>query len=473
MREGRMRTSYVVTDYVTTLVSVAVFSVLRYNTVPDIAERCHGLWRFMPSEGVILTFILFPPFMLLVYYLTGYYIRMYNKSRVTELVKTFVAVVLGSLAFFLVVLLNDVPPTRVFNYEILLMFAGVLFVCVYIGRVSLTTRYLYLQRRPGGVRRAVLVTDLSAGAPDLAEIKAVGAQHGISIIAVADASGCQSGVSHINELPVIEMAGISGLKGKRLVTCIMLDAAPMSTDRTLDVLNNLFKLDMPVFVSPDMRGVIMGTVRYDSVMADPLVDISRSEFPDNVVAIKRFIDIVASGIGLIVTSPLILVLGGIVKWQTPGPAIYSQERIGYRKRPFKLYKLRSMLAHAEPAGPMLASPHDSRITPIGQVMRKYRLDELPNLWNVLKGDMSLVGPRPERMYYINQIIARAPHYTLVHQVRPGLTSWGMVKYGYACDVDGMVERLKYDMLYLQNMSLSLDLRILYHTLFTVVRGEGK
>lgn len=122
---------------------------------------------------------------------------------------------------------------------------------------------------------------------------------------------------------------------------------------------------------------------------------------------------------------------------------------------------------------MLSSAADSRITPIGRVMRKYRLDELPNLWNVLKGDMSIVGPRPERRYYIDRIIERAPHYTLVHQVRPGLTSWGMVKYGYASDVDGMVERLRYDMLYLQNMSLSLDMRIIYYTLFTVLRGDGK
>ena len=123
-----------------------------------------------------------------------------------------------------------------------------------------------------------------------------------------------------------------------------------------------------------------------------------------------------------------------------------------------------MFDGAESAGPMLSSADDARITPIGRVMRKYRLDELPNLWNVLKGDMSIVGPRPERRYYIDRIIERAPHYTLVHQVRPGLTSWGMVKYGYASDVDGMVERLRYDMLYLQNI---------YYTLFTVMRGEGK
>ena len=132
-----------------------------------------------------------------------------------------------------------------------------------------------------------------------------------------------------------------------------------------------------------------------------------------------------------------------------------------------------MQVHSEPDGPRLSSEHDERITPIGRFIRKYRLDELPNLWNVFKGDMSIVGPRPERQYYIDQILRKAPHYTLIHQVRPGLTSWGMVRYGYASNVDAMVERLKYDMLYLHNMSLSLDLRILYHTVFTVMRGEGK
>ncbi|MDE6684753.1 MAG: sugar transferase, partial [Duncaniella sp.] len=212
---------------------------------------------------------------------------------------------------------------------------------------------------------------------------------------------------------------------------------------------------------------------YNAIMNDPLVDISCSELPDNVVAVKRFLDIVLSGTALILTLPVIAVLGAMIRFQSAGPAIFSQERIGYRKKPFRLYKLRSMYAHSEPDGPRLSSNHDERITPIGKVIRRYRLDELPNLWNVFKGDMSIVGPRPERQYYIDRIIEKAPHYTLIHQVRPGLTSWGMVRYGYASDVDGMVERLKYDMLYLQNMSLSLDIRILYYTIFTVMRGEGK
>ena len=298
-------------------------------------------------------------------------------------------------------------------------------------------------------------------------------QHGLVIRAVADISD-GSRRQEIDGVDMTAMDDVESLFKTGQLSCVLLVADTLSADKALAVINRLFSLGVPLYVSPDLKALIMGTVRYESILAEPLVDISRCELSDSVVAIKRFTDIIISSVGLAVSLPVMAVLAVVIKKQSPGAVFYSQERVGYRKRPFRLYKLRSMCDHAEPDGhPMLSSPADSRITPIGRVMRKYRLDELPNLWNVLKGDMSIVGPRPERRYYIDRIIERAPHYTLVHQVRPGLTSWGMVKYGYASDVDGMVERLRYDMLYLQNMSLSLDMRIIYYTLFTVLRGEGK
>ena len=178
------------------------------------------------------------------------------------------------------------------------------------------------------------------------------------------------------------------------------------------------------------------------------------------------------GLSLILLLPVMSVVALAIKLDSKGPVFYHQERIGYRRRPFKIHKFRTMVAEAEPNGPQLSSENDMRITHIGRFLRKYRIDEIPQFWNVLKGEMAFVGPRPERAYYIEKIIRVAPYYTLLQQVRPGLTSWGMVKFGYATTVEEMVERSKYDLIYIGNMSLTVDVKILIYTIRTVLTGKG-
>ena len=253
---------------------------------------------------------------------------------------------------------------------------------------------------------------------------------------------------------------------------VIIALEPSEHDRIGDIVNRLSLLDIRISAIPSMTDILTGKVKSTTIFGTPLLEVTHDLMPAWQQNLKQLMDIFLAILSLVLLTPLMLFLVVGVKFSSSGPIFYKQDRIGRYGKPFKIFKFRSMYHNAEENGPELSSKHDPRVTRFGQFMRRHRLDEIPNFINVLKGEMALVGPRPERAYFIRKITQEAPHYVHLHKVKPGITSWGQVKYGYAENVEEMIKRLRYDILYIENMSLFVDLKILFYTAITILRGRG-
>lgn len=470
--ETSQKCRYAAGDYLSTLLAVLIFNVARYHLLPS-ARDYPSLTDYLLSHGTLMGEILFPLLMMCIYTLSGDYRDVFLRSRLRELISTLRSAAVGAMIFFFVALLNDLLPKRTSNYALYMLLFMILFVCVYTVRI-IRTQYTIrkIHSRLWGI--PTLIVGTSAEARNLRRrIDGLKRGNGIDILGFVAGDRTEAAAGELDGLPVYGLDALGEACERRGIKSFIV--VPPSDDRvgeTVGLLNRLYPLGRTIYITPRLYHLITSRPRISALNGVTLVDITQPMMSSAAMSMKRFSDIVVALLGLLVTAPVLLATAVAVKLDSPGPVFYRQERIGYRKRRFDIFKFRTMRTDAEDDGPALSSPDDPRVTRVGRFLRKYRLDELPNLWNVVKGDMSIVGPRPEREYFIRQIEERAPYYSLLHQVRPGLTSWGMVQYGYATDVDGMIERLRYDLLYLENMSFSIDMKILIYTVRTVVTGRG-
>lgn len=465
MAKNRLILSYVFSDFLTASLVWFLFNWLRFQEIA-MSEGFWTLTDYLSFLPVWAGQVVIPFFWLAIYYFSGYYAKTIGKSRLGEFFQTLASVLVGVLILFFLVVLNDLP--RSINTFYILFFS--LFLCqfllTYIPRLCIT-QYGITKIRSREWASNVLLIGTGTKAADLSKRLY---DLGYEITGFVKAPG--EAESHVDpSLLLGGMADLDTLIPARKVDELVVALDSTESDKQLDILYQLYRFHLPVKMLASNLNVL-SRVKIKTLIGSPLIDLTDNNFSYAEENIKHFIDKATSVLVLVIFSPLFLYLSCKVKKDSPGAVFFRQDRIGYMGRPFQMYKFRTMYEDAETDVPRLSDKDDCRITPFGRFMRKYRLDELPQFWNVLKGDMSLVGPRPERKYFIDQIVKKAPYYYLMHNVRPGITSLGMVKYGYAKNVDEMIERLAYDVMYYESMSLIFDLKILVFTIKTVITGKG-
>ncbi len=469
--ENKQRLKYVIGDFLTANLAWLCYNCSRY-WMGNIIGGFQTLDNFLADSTIVLGQIILPLAMMAVYWLSGYYNEVFRKSRMNELVITFSNTCANTLIAFVVAIMNDmVNDNRAYNYETSLLLLALLFVFTYVMRAIITNNTSRKIKKRIWSFKTLIIGDGAMAHAFVNKLESMRQSLGYHVVGYVNIPG-ENRVKELSK-PVYNLSDIEQVCDRESIKELIVVPSKFDSPAVLDAINRLFALGLPIKITPDKYRILLSRARLSDLYGDPLVDISGSNMSEGGKNVKRLFDVLISAVMLILLIPVFMVVSIIIKCDSRGSVFYCQERLGRHNRPFRIYKFRSMCTNAE-AGkkPMLSSDNDPRITKVGKVLRKYRIDEIPQFWNVLKGDMSIVGPRPERQYYVQQILEREPAYSLIHQIRPGITSMGMVKFGYAKNVDEMIERLRYDLLYLENMSLVNDMKIIVYTFKIVFSGRG-
>lgn len=427
-RRKKYQLIYMLVDLISSVLIWGTFLIFRWLVYDGRMFSVDTI--LIPMFNFYMPLFLYPLGCLCVYYLSGYYLRPLRKPYARELRRTLVSAMIISLGAFFLIIVDDPVGSDYQRYTMSLI---VLFIIQFVGS--------YIPR--------LLVTRIA---------------HKLDSDAPRRYTICS----------MAEVAEFEQAHALQPYDEVILDLKSKTRENDIyTIINRLYPANVEIYVVPNLYEMLTGAAMIAAVGDQPLIPITEHKMSDSELCIKRAFDIVVSAVMLVVLLPVYLVLSLLVWFTSEGPIFYKQERIGLHGIPFDIIKFRTMRVHAENGTPQITLDNDDRVTKVGKYLRKYRLDELPQFWNILRGEMSIVGPRPERRYFINQIEEKAPYYCMIYKIRPGLTSWGPIHVGYTDTLEKMIRRLNYDIVYIENMSLGLDIRIMFYTLGVIFNGKGQ
>jgi exopolysaccharide biosynthesis polyprenyl glycosylphosphotransferase len=464
MNKKKFLIKYILYDLVSAFIVWVLFTLFR-KIVND--GLVFDTWFFVPNYDLLSSMCLFPLCCLFVHYLSGFYISPEKQTIISVALTTLVATAIISIVIFFTLMLDDIVVSYEYYYYSLLVLFGLLFFTTFISRLIISSEIIYNFKIKKWTINTIVVGNGMNALAIASEVEKKSSRNTISGFITTD-----NNIKVEKDRVLGNFQQIQSIIETNNIEEVIIALENPDEQKLFDYINVLYKYNVEIRFTPRLYEILTGSARFSTAGLNPIVSITQINMPDWQISIKRFFDIIISFIALILLIPVFLFFTIRIKRDSKGPVFYRQERIGRYGRPFSIVKFRTMYENSEINIPQLSSANDERITSVGRILRKYRIDELPQFWNVLRGDMSIVGPRPERKFYINQIVEEAPYYCLLYKIRPGLTSWGPIKIGYSDSIEKMIERLNYDIIYLENMSLFNDLRILILTVEIIFKGKG-
>jgi exopolysaccharide biosynthesis polyprenyl glycosylphosphotransferase len=463
MRNKLLIFLFVLMDWLTASLAWIAFYYFRKVSIEEVP--------FQVGTSFYLGVLILPVLWILFYYLQGTYDSIKRLYRFKLFNLTFVGTFFGAIVIFFALLLDD----EIAGYQLYYRSVFLLFVVHFF--LTLIPRVLFV---------SIIVSRIHSGKSGFKTLLIGGSDKAVEIyneiINLEKSTNSFVGFVNLNgvdrlledKLPYLGHASnLEKIFRETEVDEVIIALESVEHDKLKTLIGRIEDFPITIKILPDMYDILSGSVKMSNLFGALLIEVNTEPMPFWQQAIKRFMDVSLSIISIVLLLPLFVFLAICVKFSSVGPILFLQERIGLNGRKFKIIKFRTMYIDAEKSGPQLSSSNDPRITPIGRYMRKLRLDEFPQFWNVVIGDMSLVGPRPERQFYIDKIAEIEPQFLHLTKVRPGITSWGQVKYGYAENVEQMLQRMKFDLLYLKNRTLALDIKIMLYTILIVLKAKGK
>ncbi|MFN5415759.1 MAG: sugar transferase [Flavobacteriia bacterium] len=428
--------------------------------------------NFNIDENFYLGIIFVPLFWTILYLLQGTYVDIKRLYRIKTFTLTFQSTFLGSIILFFALLLDDSIQGYQMYYKSFFSLVTIHFFVSFIPRIIFTSiQVARIHKRKDGFK-TILLGGSEKALNIYKEITTMPKSIGNDFIGFVNLNGIDKLLE--TEIPYLgHVNDLEDILSKHEVEEIIIAIESTEHERLKSLISRISRKNIRIKILPDMYDILSGSVKMNNIFGAFLIEVNTEKMPVWQTVTKRFLDIFISLTALISLIPVYIGLAIAVKSSSKGPIFFTQERIGKNGRKFNIIKFRTMFVGSEKNGPQLSSETDPRITSVGKFLRKTRLDEFPQFWNVIIGDMSLVGPRPERQFYIDQISAVEPQFLELNSVRPGITSWGQVKYGYAENVEQMLQRMKYDLLYLKNISLAVDFKIMLYTILIIFKGKGK